>query len=131
MNKFPLYRLLLLAALIAFSVGCKSSKAHSDSTSTAGAIDVTNSAQPGGAAAHSHDTSHAHSSAEPFPPNSTTGPADAELNYRTHKVEKGDTLYAIAREHGTTVANIQNANPGVDPRALRIGQEIIVPTTGK
>ena len=41
-------------------------------------------------------------------------------------VRSGDTLDAIARTSGTTVAAILRLNPGIDPEALRVGQRIRV-----
>jgi LysM repeat protein len=42
-------------------------------------------------------------------------------------IKKGDTLLAIARQFGVTVAAVQQVNGISDPRRLRIGQEIIIP----
>jgi LysM repeat protein len=43
------------------------------------------------------------------------------------KVRAGDTLIRIAAREGITLAALQKANPGVDPRALRVGQQLKVP----
>ena len=45
---------------------------------------------------------------------------------RTYVVVSGDTLAGIAAKTGTTVANLEHLNPGVDPTALRVGQRIRV-----
>lgn len=42
-------------------------------------------------------------------------------------VKPGDTLWAIAMEHGSSVDAIRRANDDVDPRRLRIGQKLWVP----
>jgi LysM repeat protein len=43
-------------------------------------------------------------------------------------VRSGDTLSAIARQHGSTVKHIQNANKIVDPaKDLRVGETIFIP----
>jgi LysM repeat protein len=42
-------------------------------------------------------------------------------------IKGGDTLLAIARQFGVTVAELQDVNGITDPRRLRIGQEIIIP----
>ena len=42
-------------------------------------------------------------------------------------VRAGDTLYSIARMYNTTVAKLMEANPGVDPNNLRVGQMICIP----
>jgi LysM repeat protein len=46
---------------------------------------------------------------------------------RTHRVSSGETLDGIARRYGTSVAELQRLNPGVNPRRLQIGQAITVP----
>jgi LysM repeat protein len=48
---------------------------------------------------------------------------------RLHIVSSGDTLGAIAERYDTTVARLRALNPTVDPRALRVGQELRVPTS--
>ena len=45
---------------------------------------------------------------------------------RTYTVESGDTLESIATKTGTTVARLEQLNPGVDPTALRVGERIRV-----
>lgn len=46
---------------------------------------------------------------------------------RTHRVRSGETLDGIARRYGTTVRALQQANPGLNPRRLQIGQTIRIP----
>jgi cell wall-associated NlpC family hydrolase/predicted DNA-binding protein YlxM (UPF0122 family) len=38
-----------------------------------------------------------------------------------------ETLYSIAKQYGIKVADIQNANPTIGAKALKVGQKIIVP----
>jgi LysM repeat protein len=45
---------------------------------------------------------------------------------RTYTVQSGDTFGAIATKTGTTVARLEQLNPGVDPTTLRIGEKIRV-----
>jgi LysM repeat protein len=45
---------------------------------------------------------------------------------KTYTVQSGDTLASIAAKTGTTVARLEQLNPGIDPTALRIGQTIRV-----
>jgi LysM repeat protein len=45
---------------------------------------------------------------------------------RTYTVQAGDTFDSIARKTGTTVARIEQLNPGIDPTALHVGQKIRV-----
>jgi|SRR5919204_4298425 LysM repeat protein len=52
--------------------------------------------------------------------------AHAHKPKRTYTVERGDTLGAIAAKTGTTVARLEQLNPGIDPTALRVGQPIRV-----
>ncbi|MGM0785773.1 MAG: LysM peptidoglycan-binding domain-containing protein [Pseudomonadota bacterium] len=44
-----------------------------------------------------------------------------------YQIRPGDTYAGIARRFGTTAGRIQNANPGTNPRGLRIGQVVQVP----
>ncbi len=44
-----------------------------------------------------------------------------------YTVQPGDTLHAIAYRFGVDIEDIISANPGIDPRRLRIGQMICVP----
>jgi LysM repeat protein len=45
---------------------------------------------------------------------------------RTYTVVSGDTLAGIAAKTGTTVARLEQLNPGINPTALRVGQTIHV-----
>jgi LysM repeat protein len=53
----------------------------------------------------------------------TTGAGEREVVY---EIEAGDTLETIAVEFDTTVERLLTLNPGLDPVALRIGEEIRV-----
>lgn len=46
-----------------------------------------------------------------------------------YMVQSGDTFYSIAKKYSITVQQLQDANPGVDPTKLQIGQQIIIPVT--
>jgi len=46
---------------------------------------------------------------------------------RTHVVAAGETLAAIARKAGVSLAALQAANPGVTPKKLRVGQTVNLP----
>ena len=54
---------------------------------------------------------------------------EAIVNTKDYVVQKGDTLYGIARKNNTSVANILEQNQGLDPRKLRPGQSIAIATT--
>ena len=45
---------------------------------------------------------------------------------KTHTIQKGETLYSIAREYNVTTGEIKNANPGLSD-ALSIGKKILIP----
>jgi LysM repeat protein len=44
-----------------------------------------------------------------------------------HVVVKGDSFSTIAKKYGVSVRAIQEANPGVDPLRLKIGQKLVIP----
>ena len=44
-----------------------------------------------------------------------------------HRIEEGDTFSKIAREYGVSLSELLDANPTVNPRALQIGQRIVIP----
>lgn len=46
---------------------------------------------------------------------------------RPYVIRRGDTYYRLARRFNTTVEAIRQANPGVDPDALQVGQVICIP----
>ena len=57
-------------------------------------------------------------------PSPTPAPTPTPVIY---VVKSGDTLLSIALEFGTTVAAIQQANGIINPAALQIGQELVIP----
>ena len=44
-----------------------------------------------------------------------------------YTIEKGDTFTSIAKKLGVTVNGIKEANPGVEPTKLKVGQKIVIP----
>ncbi len=56
-----------------------------------------------------------------------TPPAPAAGETKDHTIVKGDILARIARTHRVTVGQIREANPGLDPNRLKIGQSIKIP----
>ncbi|MFU8843808.1 MAG: LysM peptidoglycan-binding domain-containing protein [Bacteroidales bacterium] len=44
-----------------------------------------------------------------------------------HNIEAGETLYSIARKYNIPTGAILNANPGVTPENLAIGQKLVIP----
>jgi LysM repeat protein len=45
----------------------------------------------------------------------------------TYEIKAGDTFARLSGQFGVSVQAIEQANPGVDPRRLRIGQRIVIP----
>ncbi len=45
----------------------------------------------------------------------------------SHRIHRGDTLFALAQMYGTTAEAISTANPGLSPLNLEIGSTITVP----
>lgn len=61
-------------------------------------------------------------------PTSSSAPASSSAG--THRVVAGDTVWSLARSHGTTVSAIISAN-GLDARAIiREGQQLTIPGSG-
>ena len=46
-------------------------------------------------------------------------------------VVAGDTLAKIAKAHGVTLKALEAANPGVDPKKLKIKQKLVIPASTK
>jgi membrane-bound lytic murein transglycosylase D len=49
------------------------------------------------------------------------------IKYYMYTVKSGDTLSALARYYGVTVAQIMEHNNGVQPKTLKIGKRIVIP----
>jgi|GEM_PF-595384 LysM repeat protein len=47
-------------------------------------------------------------------------------NKKEHEVQKGETLYGIAKKYGTTIEEIVQLNPDVS-KGIQVGQKIIIP----
>ena len=58
-------------------------------------------------------------------PTVPTSEIDADGAYT---IKAGDTFARLSGLFGVSVQAIEEANPGVDPRRLRIGQKIFIPT---
>lgn len=54
-------------------------------------------------------------------------PPEERVTFVEHRVARGETLSHIALRYGVRVADIRAANPSVRPRALQIGERLIVP----
>jgi len=55
-----------------------------------------------------------------------TEPMQADGEFILYQVPAKQTLYAIAKEHGTTVTALQEANPGLE-QGLKVGSTIRIP----
>lgn len=55
-------------------------------------------------------------------------PADSPIR-RAHTVKPGETPAAIARKYGVSLNALLKANPGLDPRRMRIGQTVHLPAS--
>jgi LysM repeat protein len=74
-----------------------------------------------------HGTHHAKTSTTTVTSKKKTkAHGDGRQRRRTYTVLSGDTLGSIATKTGTTVARLEQLNPGVDPTALRVGEKIRV-----
>ncbi len=58
---------------------------------------------------------------------SQPSPEPAPPTSQTYRVQSGDTLSKIAVAHGSSVAAIVAANPGLDPDRVFSGQELTIP----
>ena len=45
-----------------------------------------------------------------------------------HTIKAGDTFYLLSKQHNILMEDILNANPGVNPYNLQIGQQVCIPT---
>ena len=62
--------------------------------------------------------------APPMPPMPPMPPCPNGFYYI---INPGDTLFSISQKFNVPVQNIMNANPGIDPNNLQIGQIICIP----
>ena len=60
----------------------------------------------------------------------TTPPA-VETAGSEYVVVKGDTLAKIAKAHGVKLKALEAANPGVDPKKLKVKQKLAIPASTK
>jgi LysM repeat protein len=73
-----------------------------------------------------------------LPPDAATVPPTSEVptpvatptpTPRAYRIQAGDRLRQIARDHGVTVEQILAANPEIsDPNDIQVGQRILIPT---
>ena len=58
-------------------------------------------------------------------------PPEDRITWTYHVVRSGQTLGGIGRDYGVSVAQLREANGNVDPRRLRIGQQLLIPKPGR
>ena len=61
------------------------------------------------------------------PPAPVTPPPPPAPTENEYVIVKGDTFAKIAKANGVTVRAIEDANPGVTPTRLKVGQKLVVP----
>ncbi|MEO1856545.1 MAG: LysM peptidoglycan-binding domain-containing protein [Rubritalea sp.] len=115
-----------LNALMAANSGINPNKLRIGQT-----VNLPNSAtfsQNGPTPAHPASIAKAEILPAPIPATTHAEVPKALVNTQDYVVQKGDTLYGIARKNNTSVANILEQNQGLDPRKLRPGQSIAIAT---
>ena len=55
-------------------------------------------------------------------------PVVAAVSGRTHRVKRGETLSHIAKRYDVSVAALRSVNGNVDPRRIRVGQTVRLPS---
>ena len=106
------------------------------SGSTPGGVTALNPSSPPGSrplvpaqAAPNPTAQFAQAVERPASPDPSRDSARASATTKTHVVKSGEWPYSIARTYGIKVAELLSANPGVDPRRLRPGQALVIPST--
>lgn len=64
------------------------------------------------------------------PPVTAEPPVPPAPQVKTYTIKKGDTLGQIAKLEGVNVSDLTTANPGLDAKKLKVGQEIHIPAAG-
>ena len=59
---------------------------------------------------------------------SASGADSNDVTTEVYTIQEGDTLSAISEEYGVSVEILLQANPGLQPQQLQIGQEIEIPS---
>lgn len=71
---------------------------------------------------------------DPQPPRPSPGgrtplsPSSPTSGVSSHLVHRGETAFSIARAHRISVSALLSANPGLNPRELRAGQRLQIPS---
>lgn len=119
-----IHAVLFLALLIG---GCFHSQPEADiaivAATNAPSLATTN---PAAAVAPTSETNLPPLVATPAPP-PVAEPVVLPPVAKTYSVVKGDSFYRIAKAHGISVSALMEANPGIEPTKLRIGQVLRFP----
>lgn len=120
-------RYVLIALVLALAAGGCQKKEGPKTTE----VSVTVPPAPGDVLSPEPDTSGGLDVAlPPVPEPEPTPPAPIPPAPRTHTVQKGDTLWSLARIYlgdPKRWKEIVEANPGLKPEALPIGKTIVIP----
>lgn len=65
------------------------------------------------------------------PPSTPPSSSSTSASMTKHKVQRGETGYAIAGRYGIRFQELQAANPSVDWNRLQVNNEIVIPQAGK
>ena len=65
----------------------------------------------------------------PVVPPPVAPPQAVETGGSEYVVVAGDTLGKIAKAHGVSLKALEDANPGVDPKKLKIKQKLVIPAS--
>jgi LysM repeat protein len=57
----------------------------------------------------------------------STQPVQQAVAARTHTVKAGESPYSIAKKYGVKLDALLAANPGLDPKRLKVGQTLNIP----
>lgn len=117
--------MIALSVLVLGMVGC--AKKANDAGTNSAALDIT--APPPAEVAYEPPAPQPVAQPVIYDTAPTATPAPASGG-GTYVVQKGDTLYGIARQRygdGKQWQRIAQANPGVSPQSLKIGQTLVIP----
>jgi len=128
-------RVIVLVAAAAFILtGCKSQKTSygPDSAPPPSYLTATEPIANTPPAAPSNPPALAVGNAvpQPAPTDAFPAPAPSTAGGNSYIVRQGDTLWSIATRHygnGQRYRDIISANPGLNPRKLRVGQSLVMP----
>jgi LysM repeat protein len=69
---------------------------------------------------------------EAYPPPDTVTPVETPIlepaTAQQYSIQRGDTYYSIGKQFGVSMQAIKDANPGVEPTRLQVGQTINIPS---